>query len=221
MLRKPVEQEDRRRGSAADSGDVQPASAHGYVLVLHTGDVRHPCGFLFISAIVRHMTKLPPGAQEVKRLTNPLSGQPAPLGDLMRQAHQRLVAYLDRALTDSGYTDVRSAHVSVLAAIDADGSRLATLVERGGRTKQATAQLASRLLQQGYVTLSPDASDGRAKLYLLTESGWALLGTAEKVVTGYEEWLDSMLGQDAIAELRRTLTTIIDDDRSAGKSTTR
>ena len=156
------------------------------------------------------MTKLPPVAKEVKRLTNPFSGQPTPLGDLMRQAHQRLVAYLDRALTESGYTNVRSAHVSVLASIDADGSRLATLVERGGRTKQATAQLASHLREKGYVTLGPDASDRRAKLYRCTESGWVLLATAERVVVGYEEWLDRMLGQDAIDQLRRTLTTIVE-----------
>jgi DNA-binding MarR family transcriptional regulator len=155
------------------------------------------------------MTKLPLVTKEVKRLTNPFFGRPTPLGDLMRQAHQRLVAYLDRALIDSGYTNVRSAHVSVLATIDADGTRLATLVERGGRTKQATAQLAGHLLEEGYVTLGPDASDGRAKLYLPTETGRALLATAEKVVVGYEAWLDRMLGQDAIDQLRRTLTTIV------------
>ncbi|WP_346234030.1 MarR family winged helix-turn-helix transcriptional regulator [Parafrigoribacterium mesophilum] len=171
------------------------------------------------------MTKLPPAAREVKRLTNFASGRPTPLGDLMRQAHQRLVAYLDRALTDSGYSNVRSAHVSVLATIDADGSRLATLVQRGGRTKQATAQLAGHLLDEGYVTLGPDATDGRAKLYVPTEAGWALLAIAEQVVIGYEKWLDQMLGQDAIDQLRRILTTIVDeparDDapRSAAEAT--
>jgi DNA-binding MarR family transcriptional regulator len=204
-----MEQDDRSRADVACGGDVQQASAYRHVLVVHSGDLRKPCGSILINGIVRHMTKLPPVAKEVKHLTNPLVGRPTPLGDLMRQAHQRLVAYLDRALTDSGYTNVRSAHVSVLAAIDSDGSRLATLVERGGRTKQATAQLAGRLLEEGYVTLGPDASDGRAKLYLPTESGWALLATAERVVVGYEAWLDRMLGQDAIDQLRRTLTTIV------------
>jgi DNA-binding MarR family transcriptional regulator len=205
-----MQQDDRSRGVVAGSGNVQPASAYKYVLVVHPSDVWKFCGPALIDGIVMHMTKLSPVAQEVKRLTNPLAGLPTPLGDLMRQAHQRLVAYLDRALTDSGYTNVRSAHVSMLATIDADGSRLATLAERGGRTKQATAQLAGHLLEQGYVTLDPDASDGRAKLYKPTESGSALLATAERVVGGYEEWLDRMLGQDAIDQLRRTLTTIID-----------
>lgn len=129
----------------------------------------------------------------------------------MRQAHQRLVAFLDAALRDAGYTDVKSSHLSVLATVDVDGSRLATLVTRGRRTKQATAELAGHLLVRGYVTLQPDATDRRAKLYRLTQSGVALLAAAEKVVTEYEKWLDQMLGRDAVAQLRGILNTIIED----------
>jgi DNA-binding MarR family transcriptional regulator len=131
----------------------------------------------------------------------------------MRQAHQRLIGFLDAALLDAGYADIGAAHVSVLAAIDPDGSRLSTLVDRGGRTKQATAQLTAQLLECGYVVIEPDTSDGRAKLYILTRRGWALLAAAETVVTGYEAWLDRMLGPDAIARLRQTLSTIVDDRR--------
>jgi DNA-binding MarR family transcriptional regulator len=131
----------------------------------------------------------------------------------MRQAHQRLIGFLDAALLDVGYADIGAAHVSVLAAIDPEGSRLATLVERGGRTKQATAQLTAHLLKCGYVVIEPDPSDGRAKLYVLTPRGWALLAAAETVVTGYEAWLDRMLGPDAIARLRRALTTIVEESR--------
>jgi DNA-binding MarR family transcriptional regulator len=159
------------------------------------------------------MTKLAEDSKIVKGLTNPLSGRPRPIGDLMRQAHQRLIGFLDAALRDAGYTDVSAGHVSVLATIDPDGSRLSTLVERGGRTKQATAQLAAGLQERGYLVSEPDASDGRAKLFVLTQRGWALLAAAETVVTGYEEWLDRMLGPDAIAQLRRVLATIVDDPR--------
>jgi DNA-binding MarR family transcriptional regulator len=132
----------------------------------------------------------------------------------MRQAHQRLVAFLDGALRDAGYTDVKSPHLSVLATVDVDGSRLATLVTRGRRTKQATAELAGHLLDRGYVTLQPDTTDRRAKLYRLTESGVGLLAAAEKIVTEYETWLDQMLGRDAVAQLRGILNTIIEDQHS-------
>jgi DNA-binding MarR family transcriptional regulator len=84
-------------------------------------------------------------------------------------------------------------------------------VERGGRTKQATAELAGHLLVRGHVTLAPDRADRRAKLYSPTESGLALLAAAADVVADYESWLDRMLGQNAIAQLRHSLATIVED----------
>ena len=151
------------------------------------------------------MTKLQPGEQLVKPLTN------LPLGDLMRQALYRLVAYLDAALRDAGYSDVGSPQVSVLATIDRDGSRLSTLVERGARTKQATAELVGQLLERGYVAVTPDPTDRRAKLYRPTASGEALLDVASRVVSGYEDWLDGMLGAERVGVLRDALATIVED----------
>jgi DNA-binding MarR family transcriptional regulator len=168
-----------------------------------------------MSDIVKHMTNLPNPSEIVKRLTNPLADRPLPIGDLMRQAQQRLAAFLDGSLRDAGYADVRAAHVSVLATIDIDGSRLTALVERGGRTKQATAQVATHLLDRGYIGLAPDPLDGRAKLYTLTDRGWRLLDAASMIVTDYERWLNEIEGPDAIARLRQTLTLIIDEGSGA------
>jgi DNA-binding MarR family transcriptional regulator len=159
------------------------------------------------------MTKLPHDAAVVKDLTNPLAGRPRPIGDLMRQARQRLMAFLDSRLIEAGYADIGAAHVSVLATVEPGGSRLSALVERGGRTKQATAQLAGHLLDRGYLDNRPDPADGRASLYLLTQHGWDLIAAAETVVAEYEAWLEGMLGRNAVAQLRRALTTIADDAR--------
>lgn len=156
------------------------------------------------------MTKLPEGSAIVKSMANSLADRP--IGDLMRQAHRRLVSHLDQALRTAGCTDVSSPHVSVLATINAEGSRLATLVERGGRTKQATAELAGRLTAQGYADLVPDPTDGRAKLYVLTQHGLDLLRTCEGIVVAYEEWLDGVMGPRAVAQLRSALTTIVENE---------
>jgi DNA-binding MarR family transcriptional regulator len=154
------------------------------------------------------MTSLSNGANLVKGLTN---GQmwPRPIGDLLRMAHQRLVSHLDSALTEAGWTDVTVPQVSVLATIDRHGSRLTTLVERGGRTKQATAELAGQLVMTGYLALGPDPSDGRAKLYTPTDRGLTLLAACARVVHDYETWLDGVVGSDAIVQLRHTLTVIL------------
>jgi DNA-binding MarR family transcriptional regulator len=161
---------------------------------------------------VKRMTSSSSGRDHAQ--LNPLTGRTQPIGDLMRLAQQRLVGYLDAALSAAGYTDVRSAHVSVLAMIEADGSRLMDLADRGARTKQATAELCAHLVARGDLTLTPDTTDRRARLYRPAESGWVLLHAAALAVDEYEAWLDRTIGQDAIGQLTRILTTII--DKSAG-----
>ena len=160
------------------------------------------------------MTNLPPTVEIVKPLTNPMVGRERPIGDVMRAAQRRLVSHLDTALHETGYSDVGAAHASVLGTIDARGSRLATLAERGGRTKQAVAELAGHLVARGYVSLAPDPSDGRAKLYLLTERGFALLVACGRIVDEYESWLDGVLGADGVAQLRHALVAIIEHDEA-------
>jgi DNA-binding MarR family transcriptional regulator len=156
------------------------------------------------------MTKMSGDEPLVNYLTNPLLGRPQPLGDVMRQAHRVLVSHLDGALDAAGYSTVRSAHVSVLATVDPAGSRLSELVDRGGRTKQATAQLAGHLVAHGYVELVPDPADGRAKRYVPTAPGYALLAACQDIVTGYERWLEGVVGPEGLIRLRAILTTIVE-----------
>jgi len=164
------------------------------------------------------MTILPSGDEVVKDLTTSDPSCPPghtalgdrTLGDLMRMAQQTLVRHLDQALRDAGYDDLGAAHASVLNAVDAHGTRLATLVERVGRTKQATAELAGRLVTRGYLELEPDPTDGRAKLYRPTPAGSRVLAAGAAIVGGYENWLDDMLGTDGVAQLRIALTTIVE-----------
>ncbi len=66
------------------------------------------------------------------------------------------------------------------------GTRLATLVTRGGRTKQATAELAGQLVRHGYLELHADPTDGRAKLYVPTSAGTDLLTVCAGIVVRYE-----------------------------------
>lgn len=156
------------------------------------------------------MTNLPRRDEIVKSLTNPLADRERPIGDLLREAHRSLVAHLDRALAEAGWTAVRAPHASVLATVDVDGTRLATMVERAGRTKQATAELAGHLVDGGYLSLVPDPTDGRAKLYVPTRHGAELLASCATVVADYESWLDDLLGPGTVDELRETLRVIVD-----------
>lgn len=163
------------------------------------------------------MTILPSSDPKVKSLTtSPLREKP--LGDLMREAQRTLVEHLDRALDGAGYDDVGAAHASVLVTVDPAGTRLATLVSRGGRTKQATAELAGHLVRRGYLELHADSSDGRAKLYVPTSAGATLLTVCAEIVVGYEAWLNDVLGEGGIERLREALRAIVERGRDARSS---
>jgi DNA-binding MarR family transcriptional regulator len=132
-----------------------------------------------------------------------------PLGDLMREAQHTLVRHLEHALREAGYDDVAAAHASVLATVDPAGTRLSSLVARGGRTKQATSELALHLVRHGYLQLGPDPSDGRAKLYTPTQQGVDLLTVCARIVISYEAWLDNLLGENGVQKLREALLAIV------------
>ncbi|MFI5733038.1 MarR family winged helix-turn-helix transcriptional regulator [Kribbella sp. NPDC051587] len=155
------------------------------------------------------MTNLRPARKKVKALTNPVPGE-RPLGDVLREAHRALVVHLEHAIGQAGYDDVGAPHVSVLATVDPNGTRLVDLAARGGRTKQATAELCAALVRRGYVELQPDPTDGRAKLYVVTADGGRLLRACRDVVVDYDSWLQGLVGAEAIAQLRSILATIIE-----------
>lgn len=156
------------------------------------------------------MTTVDPSRAKVKTLTN-AAVRELPLGDVLRAAHRTLVVHLEQAISQVGYDDVGAPHVSVLATVDPEGTRQVELAARGGRTKQATAELCATLTQRGYVELRPDPTDRRAKLYLTTASGKRLLTACQDVVMDYETWLADVIGTDGVDRLRSTLTTIIID----------
>jgi DNA-binding MarR family transcriptional regulator len=138
------------------------------------------------------------------------AGLPTPFGDLCRQAYQTLATYLEEQLRAHGWHGLRAAHVSVLATIEPEGSRLTTLAARGGRTKQTTAQLVAHLVRHELLQLQPDPVDGRAKIYVPTRRALQLLADSERIVEHYRHWLETTIGPRAIVQLRRSLTAIVE-----------
>jgi DNA-binding MarR family transcriptional regulator len=146
----------------------------------------------------------------VKRLTNPFQGRPTPLGTLLSSAGQRLSAELDRSLREAGFADLRSAHAPVFMAIDPDGTRITELAERTKMTKQAAGELVRYLNRCGYLEVSTDEQDRRARRVTLTERGWQAIDTGEQVIDGFDRWLEDAIGAVAVGQLRDALGRIVD-----------
>ncbi|WP_062385637.1 MarR family winged helix-turn-helix transcriptional regulator [Demequina iriomotensis] len=128
----------------------------------------------------------------------------------------RLLVEAARAVTDDalaridpdGASGVRAAHVPVIAALDAGGSRVADLAPRIGHTRQAVAALVRDLEAAGIVAVRPDPADRRASLVALTEAGAAFCARATEVMRGRElEWREAW-GDQPVDALRAGLARL-------------
>ncbi|WP_194820347.1 MarR family winged helix-turn-helix transcriptional regulator [Nocardia sp. XZ_19_385] len=136
--------------------------------------------------------------------------RPAPLGNLLSAAARTLAAELDAGIAAAGFEDVRAAHAPVFQLIEPSGTRLTVLADRAGMTKQAMGELVRHLDRQGYVELTGDPDDRRAKLVRLTKRGWAVVDAGVAVIEHFDQHLDEIVGADEVTRLRRTLLRIID-----------
>src|SRR5687768_11505289 len=115
------------------------------------------------------------------------SGEPnrpprLPLPTLLTQARDIALEGLHDQLAEEGFEGIRFAHGSVFRHIDLEGSRLTTLAERSGLTKQAMGELVGELESHGYLERIADEADRRAKIIRLTPQGRAAQLTAARIL---------------------------------------
>ncbi|MGW4800139.1 MarR family winged helix-turn-helix transcriptional regulator [Nonomuraea sp. NPDC004297] len=139
----------------------------------------------------------------------PQDGPGAPLPTLLTLARDIAITRLHQRLADEGFEGIRYVHGSVFRFIDAEGSRLTTLAERAGLTKQAIGELVSDLEEHGYVERVSDAGDRRAKIIRLTEQGRQAQVAAGRILADIERRWSRHLGGDQVAVLRRALEEVI------------
>ncbi|MCC6791317.1 MAG: winged helix-turn-helix transcriptional regulator [Thermomicrobiales bacterium] len=137
------------------------------------------------------------------------------IGRLLLRAHRAFSARAVAKLHERGYAGISLAHIALLPHLDEAGTRVTTLAERAGMTKQGMGQLVGDLERQGYVERTPDPSDARATLVRFTGSGRDLLGDAVEVTQELEQEYAALLGREHLDDLRAMLRTI------AGHETTR
>jgi DNA-binding MarR family transcriptional regulator len=94
-----------------------------------------------------------------------------------------------------GVNGIRPAHLQVFGSIKADGSRLTDLAGSSGVSLSTMSELVDSLEALGYLERSPDPSDGRAKLVVLTDKGWQAIRTGRSLIEGIEaDWAEALEG---------------------------
>src|SRR5688572_30770810 len=117
------------------------------------------------------------------------------IGRLFLRAHRAYSAWANVKMRERGYEEVSLAHTALLVNLDIKGTRLTTLAERAGMTKQSMGQLASDLENKGYIQRIDDPSDKRAILVKFTEKGMQFLRAGYDVKREIEAEFATILGE--------------------------
>ncbi len=104
---------------------------------------------------------------------------------------------------------VRASHTTLFPHIDLEGTRISTLAERVGISKQAVSELVEDLDEMGVVEKVPDPSDGRAKLVVFTKAGRKGILDGLELLQDVEAELSARLGKRKMLTLRKILHELI------------
>lgn len=129
-----------------------------------------------------------------------------------RQTNERAMAGLRLRLE---LPELRPAHAVLFPHIDLEGTRLTTLAQRVGISKQAVSQLVEELVQMDALERVPDPDDGRAKLIKFCP-GALMQGLAH--LKDVEQELEAVVGPEGFAQLHALLLALHDhfDESSEG-----
>jgi len=120
----------------------------------------------------------------------------------MRQLLLRAARIVNRHVVEGlharGYTNLRSTHTTLLSNMPLAGGTITETAERAGVTKQALGRLAAELEAAGYIRMTGDPADGRARMLELTEAGSRLMRDSLEVMNDLEQRYAELIGRDRL-----------------------
>jgi DNA-binding MarR family transcriptional regulator len=127
---------------------------------------------------------------------------------LVLAAGNALVDGIHDGVVARGFADLRPAHGFAFTRLAPSGATVSELAVHLGMTRQAAGQLVDELEAKGYVERRPHPDDGRARLVVLTDRGWACTRAAEQAAAeAIGIWADA-LGEDRLRALRDDLVRV-------------
>jgi DNA-binding MarR family transcriptional regulator len=122
----------------------------------------------------------------------PVNADEPLLPQLFENAMRQLRAGLYE-LSDNRYPGLRTRHYRLLSYVPDDGIRLARVVEASGLSKQALAQTLAPLEDGGYLRVTSDPTDGRARIVRRTDRGREVLSAVRVMQAEYERrWIEQV-----------------------------
>jgi DNA-binding MarR family transcriptional regulator len=128
------------------------------------------------------------------------------LGYLLAKASQRWNEQLQEGFAEAGFPEVTASYGSVLIPLlEEDGLRMGEIARRARLSKQTMTTMVRLCERDGLVERRPDPDDGRATRVHLTAKARQFQPAGERVLASLERETRSTLGEQRLAELRRSL----------------
>jgi DNA-binding MarR family transcriptional regulator len=138
------------------------------------------------------------------------------IGRLLLRAQRDFSLRAIAKLRERGHAGLGLTHTGVLAHMDSAGTRITTLAERSGITKQAIGRVVGELEDSGYIVRVADPADGRATLITYTPTGWQFLQDSYWIKREIEAEYTALLGEEGMENLRALLATLLAPSSAAG-----
>ena len=104
---------------------------------------------------------------------------------------------------------LRPVHALLLVPLLGGGRHASDLADALGVSRQAVAQVVTRLERDGYLKRVDDPGDARARLICLTPRGRAALRSMRATALAVEDQWRQRLGAEGLASFRETLITLL------------
>lgn len=131
------------------------------------------------------------------------------IGRLLQLALRDFQSRCAEKLHARGYTQLSATHLTILSYIDPAGTRIVTLAERAGMTKQSMGDLIRELEAQGYVERSPDPGDKRAVIIKMVQTNTTFLADAYNIIAEIQSEYAAALGGSGAEQLRTLLKALL------------
>lgn len=113
--------------------------------------------------------------------------------------------WFDDALQRSLNASFTSSQSILFLRVGEGVTRQSEIARRMRLSKQAVRNIASDLIDMGYLTLIDDPTDGRSKMLVFTPKGVRLAKRAQQVIFDLEDLLSTRLNADELGAFRRVL----------------
>jgi DNA-binding MarR family transcriptional regulator len=131
------------------------------------------------------------------------------IGRLLQLALRDFQTRCAEKLHARGYTQLSATHLTILSYIDPTGTRIVTLAERAGMTKQSMGDLIRELEVHGYIERSPDPHDKRAVIIKMVTSNTTFLTDAYNIIAEIQAEYAAALKASGVEQLRSLLKALL------------